>query len=254
MEDRKVKAGSIAVGMCLFVIAVLLIVLVVVFYRHNNEKAALEARQGELETSVEEKTKEAEEYKNKINQIDEIINGDKKNSDESKYVELTEEINKDLNKDNHFVIIDAQKNDNETYTLKGRIYVDAELPKLTKADYSKLMKDKTITILNREFELGEYDEEVKGYVIEDANGVKIYVTDDQELINPEDTPLVQGTEEFYKITVADDTKLVGKEPFVNSTADAYFGTAVMDENNDLLNLVNSFTFKFKKGSVSEINF
>ena len=42
MEDKKVKAGSVAVGICLFMIAILLVLIVVFFYNVTIEKNNLQ--------------------------------------------------------------------------------------------------------------------------------------------------------------------------------------------------------------------
>ena len=54
MEDKKVKAGSVAIGICLFVIAILLVLIVIVFYNATMEKNNLQAKVSELETTIEE--------------------------------------------------------------------------------------------------------------------------------------------------------------------------------------------------------
>ena len=53
MEDKKVKAGCVAVGICLFVIAILLVLIVMFFYNTTMEKNNLQAQMDELETTVE---------------------------------------------------------------------------------------------------------------------------------------------------------------------------------------------------------
>ena len=54
MEDKKVKAGSVAVGICLFIIAILLVLIVVFFYNTTMEKNNLQAKVSELEATIEE--------------------------------------------------------------------------------------------------------------------------------------------------------------------------------------------------------
>ena len=55
MEDKKVKSGSVAIGICLFVIAVLLILIVLFFYNAKIEKNNLHDKINELEIKLEEK-------------------------------------------------------------------------------------------------------------------------------------------------------------------------------------------------------
>ena len=61
MEDKKVKAGSVAVGICLFVIAILLVLIVLFFYNSNMEKNKLQEKISELETAIEKKDEKANE-------------------------------------------------------------------------------------------------------------------------------------------------------------------------------------------------
>ena len=76
MEDKKVKAGSVAVGICLFVIAILLVLIVVFYYNTTMEKNKLQAQIDELETEIEKKDEvfNNSEENNKIKEI--ILEGD----------------------------------------------------------------------------------------------------------------------------------------------------------------------------------
>ena len=67
MEDKKVKAGSVAVGICLLIIAVLLFGIVLIFYKWNNEKIILQSKIISLENELKEKVEVKEEIKNKEN-------------------------------------------------------------------------------------------------------------------------------------------------------------------------------------------
>ena len=74
MEDKKVKAGSVAVGICLFVIAILLVVIVFVFYNSTIIKNNLQSEVNELKTSLEEKDKKVEELDKDSELVKELYN------------------------------------------------------------------------------------------------------------------------------------------------------------------------------------
>ena len=78
MEDKKVKAGSVAVGICLFVIAILLVLIIVFFYNTTIEKNNLQAKVSELETTIKEKDNKVNELENKISKVSDVLNGEEK--------------------------------------------------------------------------------------------------------------------------------------------------------------------------------
>ncbi|MGN1298676.1 MAG: hypothetical protein ACI4UE_01670 [Candidatus Scatovivens sp.] len=65
MEEKKVKAGSIAIGICLFVIAILLVLIVLFFYNSNLEKNRLQNKISELENTIKEKESRVNKLKEK---------------------------------------------------------------------------------------------------------------------------------------------------------------------------------------------
>ena len=102
MEDKKVKAGNVAVGICLFVIAILLVLIVVFFYNTTMEKNKLQAQIDELETEVKEKNNEINNFEEKHTDDSEVEeeletseNQNDKNDNESfEIIEDKEEINR----------------------------------------------------------------------------------------------------------------------------------------------------------------
>ena len=80
MEEKRVKAGSVAVGICLLVIALLLVGTVIFVYNTSMEKNNLEAKVAELENTIEEKDKKVRELEDKISKVSDVINPNKKDS------------------------------------------------------------------------------------------------------------------------------------------------------------------------------
>ena len=74
--DKTVKAGSVAVGICLLVIAVLLGGIVYFFYNANIEKNNLQAKINELETTIKEKDNKVNELENKISKVSDVVNSE----------------------------------------------------------------------------------------------------------------------------------------------------------------------------------
>ena len=98
MEDKKVKAGSVAVGICLFVIAILLVLIVIIFYNSTMEKNNLQAKVNELEAKIKEKDNKVNELEKKTSKVSDVLN------DEEKV--LTEEDAKKLIKEKYELAID----------------------------------------------------------------------------------------------------------------------------------------------------
>ncbi len=64
MEDNKVKAGNVAFGICVIIIAILLVLIVFIFYNSSKERIALQDQISELEKSIEENGENIGETKN----------------------------------------------------------------------------------------------------------------------------------------------------------------------------------------------
>lgn len=58
MEDKKVKAGSVAIGICLLIIAALLVGIVLMFHKWNIEKILLQSEIVMLENQLKEEKRE----------------------------------------------------------------------------------------------------------------------------------------------------------------------------------------------------
>ena len=69
MEDKKIKAGTVVVWLCLVLIAVLLIGIVFITYKYTNEK-------NNLEDKLNSKDQKISELENKISKVSEVINGE----------------------------------------------------------------------------------------------------------------------------------------------------------------------------------
>ena len=138
MEDKKVKAGSVAVGICLFVIAILLVLIVIVFYNTTMEENNLQAEVSELETTTEEKEKKVNDLENKISKVSDVVNDE--DNDEliipSVYTADTKNLLKNVNYDlaagdGYYSI--STRNNKITFTFSKD---EKELKQLT--DYFKI--------------------------------------------------------------------------------------------------------------------
>ena len=82
--DKKVKAGSVAIGICLLIIAVLLGGIVYFFYNANIEKNNLQAKINELETTIKEKDNKVNELENKISKVSDVVNDEEDTKNEKR--------------------------------------------------------------------------------------------------------------------------------------------------------------------------
>ena len=82
-----------------------------------------------------------------------------------------------------------------------------------------------------------------------SNNYGFYVTDSYELVNFSDTSFVQGTDEYYTVTLDDTVKLKlpdDTEETINTT------TLETIEDNNFINLGVMYDFEFDNGKLSKI--
>lgn len=144
MEDKKVKAGSVAVGICLSIIAILLVVIVYVFYNSITVKNNLQSEVNELKTSLEEKDKKVEELEDKISKVSDVIGEDEsKETELDKDSELVKELYSIVLKYNNYDISEVEsfsfyKDEKVTYDdLKDVEKLICVLNATNEEDYSK---------------------------------------------------------------------------------------------------------------------
>ena len=140
------------------------------------------------------------------------------NKSEINYIEMTEENYNKYNTNGYqFVIVDMQENNNNTITIKGRVYKEKELPILTLTQYENLANRQSVNILGFEMKLTE-DENLKDenntyaghdlYIESTNNEVSFYVSKNDDgtanLIYPSELSLFDGTD-IYMQTTLDNT-------------------------------------------------
>ena len=162
--DKKVKAGSVAIGICLLVIAVLLGGIVYFFYNSNIEKNNLQAKINELETTIKEKDNKVSELENKISKVYDVVN------DEEKV--LTEE--------------DAKKLIKEKYELAIDLFLGSEkFEIISDTNDSRVVKEK-VEGQNYEsyyYPITNYDEIVNKYL---SSNIKSYFEEKNSMIITKD--------------------------------------------------------------------
>lgn len=94
MEDKKVKASTMAVGICLFMFGVLLALIGMFVYVNITtiEKNNLQSEVDELKTSLEEKDKKVEELEDKISKVSDVIGEKNEKTELDKDSELVKKL------------------------------------------------------------------------------------------------------------------------------------------------------------------
>ena len=180
------------------------------------------------------------------------------------YKELTEEIAKNFknlsgtqeqkNSDQNFVVLEIIKNDNNTHTIKGRIYKDVKLSEtvLTEEQYQDLLNNKQISLFDSLYALGEYYDYYPGYGLVDSDGIGFAVSSNSphELFNHNDMGFYKGTSDYYTITV-DDTIEIESIDFGTKTTVGELDNRI-ENDTPYKNNCEIYKFIFENGKVSKI--
>lgn len=249
MEEKKVKAGSVVIGICLFVISILLILIVLFFYNSKIEKNNLQEKISELKTMVEEKDKKVNELENKISKVQNVIS-----QEDEKYIELTEKIYNDFDEDEFLVIQEIEESDKEKIIIKGRKYKSVKETKLDKTKYDELLEEKSIMLFGEKFTLGEYVDYVPGYTLRYNEESSLYISkNDYTISSILMTCFSEGTDEYYYIDIDNDVKLIdpsGEEINLKQ----YFTTISNFPKDDRFVSVHEvYLFEFKNKKLVKIN-
>ena len=254
MEENKKKNSKMGLLVFLLIVAIIIIAIMEVYiYRLTEEKTVqseivsnLNGQIVNLETTIDS----LQENLNILsNTIENNSNENSSVANDTKYEELTEAIYSQIPENKHFVIQSAEQTESGNILLKGRIYEDIELTSISKEEYDSLKATGEITLFGEKFSLGEYEDFVPGYILRNSNNYGFYVTDSYELVNFSDTSFVQGTDEYYTVTLDDTVKLKlpdDSEETINTT------TLETIEDNNFINLGVMYDFEFDNGKLSKI--
>ena len=254
MEENKKKNSKMGLLVFLLIVAIIIIAIMAVYiYRLTEEKTVqseivsnLNGQIVNLETTIDS----LQENLNILsNTIENNSNENSSVANDTKYEELTEAIYSQIPENKHFIIQSAEQTESGNILLKGRIYEDIELTSISKEEYDSLKATGEITLFGEKFSLGEYEDFVPGYILRNSNNYGFYVTDSYELVNFSDTSFVQGTDEYYTVTLDDTVKLKlpdDSEETINTT------TLEMIKDNNFINLGVMYDFEFDNGKLSRI--
>ena len=254
MEENKKKNLKMGLLVFLLIVAIIIIAIMALYiYRLTEEKTVqseivsnLNGQIVNLETTIDS----LQENLNILsNTIENNSNENSSVANDTKYEELTEAIYSQIPENKHFVIQSAEQTESGNILLKGRIYEDIELTSISKEEYDSLKATGEITLFGEKFSLGEYEDFVPGYILRNSNNYGFYVTDSYELVNFSDTSFVQGTDEYYTVTLDDTVKLKlpdDSEETINTT------TLETIEDNNFINLGVMYDFEFDNGKLSKI--
>ena len=254
MEENKKKNSKMGLLVFLLIVAIIIIAIMAVYiYRLTEEKTVqseivsnLNGQIVNLETTIDS----LQENLNILsNTIENNSNENSSVANDTKYEELTAAIYSQIPENKHFIIQSAEQTESGNILLKGRIYEDIELTSISKEEYDSLKATGEITLFGEKFTLGEYEDFVPGYILRNSNNYGFYVTDSYELVNFSDTSFVQGTDEYYTVTLDDTVKLKlpdDSEETINTT------TLETIEDNNFINLGVMYDFEFDNGKLSKI--
>jgi len=176
-----------------------------------------------------------------------------KNSDKNKinYAQLTEETYNGFSEKEFFVIQNVTQNSNQTFKIKGRVYEAVDFPTISKSEYDLLLINKSIKLFDDVFYLNKYEDFIPGYILKNSNGYGFYVTDDNKLVNFNNSSFVKGTDKYYECIVDDTVKLRMPDETEANIKINSFSLAVA-ENYNFMNINDIYAFEFKNGKVSKI--
>lgn len=258
MEENKKKNSKMGLLVFLLIVAIIIIAIMALYiYRLTEEKTVqseivsnLNGQIVNLETTIDSLQENLNILSNTIeNNAENNSNEDSSTANDTKYEELTEAIYSQIPENKHFIIQSAEQTESGNILLKGRIYEDIELTSISKEEYDSLKATGEITLFGEKFSLGEYEDFVPGYILRNSNNYGFYVTDSYELVNFSDTSFVQGTDEYYTVTLDDTVKLKlpdDSEETINTT------TLETIEDNNFINLGVMYDFEFDNGKLSKI--
>ena len=256
MEENKKKNSKNGLLVFLLIVAIIIIVVMALYiYRLTKEKTVQAEKVSSLNNQVINLETTINSLQENLNILSSTIqnnvenNSNSSTADEIKYEELTEAIYNQIPENKHFVIQSTEQTESGNILLKGRIYEDMELTSISKEEYDSLKATGEITLFGEKFSLGEYEDVVPGYILRNSNNYGFYVTDSYELVNFSDTSFVQGTDEYYTVTLDDTVKLKlpdDSEETINTT------TLEMIKDNNFINLGVMYDFEFDNGRLSKI--
>ena len=285
MEKKK---GSLSI-VFLVIVIILIIVMGALLYMQKTEA---DRHIAELENNASELQETINDLQGKIDSISNTINSNKdvdknsstdttiNNTDSIQYIEMTEANYKKYNTlPNYFRIQEMIDNKNGTITIRGRVYQETELLKITKEQYEDLLDGKVIDLLGYQMKVnkdeapnnGGYDmlitstiEEkwLKFYVERNTDGSgKLHYYTEEEMyratpFKEDETGRFIGTNTYLQITL--DDKLKCESGNVSSTLREEFnksnGLFNINKNDDIKLPYLNDEFYFENGKCVSIRF
>ncbi len=144
---------------------------------------------------------------------------------------------------------DVQKNQDDTYTIYGRVYEEQELPQLTAEQYKKLENGEKIEIFNIEMKKDESDEaQYSGYdmILKDSDEISFaYVSKNSDgtadLMYYSEFCIGKATDTYLKITIDKDTP-------------CYVGTTLSDSIDTFENKYNLYMKQNEEYPFDDFNY
>lgn len=285
MENKKGSLSTV-----FFVIAIILIVVMGVFM--YMQKIESYRQIAELENNASKLQETINDLQGKIDTISNTINSNKDvdknsstdttidNTNSIQYIEMTEANYKKYNTlPNYFRIQEMIDNKNGTITIRGRVYQETELLKITKEQYEELLEGKVIDLLGYQMKVNKEEEPNNGgynmlitstiaekwmkFYVEknsDGSGKLHYYTEDEMYsgtpFQKDETGRFIGTNTYLQITLDDKLKCESgnapttlREEFNKSN-----GILNINKNEDIKLPYLNDEFNFENGKCVSIRF
>ena len=285
MENKKGSLSTV-----FLVIAIMLIIVMGVFM--YMQKTEADRQIAELENNASEMQETINDLQGKIDSISNTINSNKdvdknsstdttiNNTNSTQYIEMTEENYKKYNTlPNYFRIQEMIDNKNGTITIRGRVFQETELLKITREQYGDLLEGKVIDLLGYQMKVnkdedpnnGGYDMLITSTIEEkwlkfylekntDGSGKLHYYTEEemyrQTPFKEDETGRFIGTNTYLQITLDDNLKCESgnasttlREEFNKSN-----GILNINKNDDIKLPYLNDEFNFENGKCVSIRF
>jgi len=222
MEEKKNSKTTILV-ILLILSTIAIIIMTFLLYKLNNEKTIETEKVVNLNNKITSLENTIDNLNEKIEDVSSIINTS------VKYIEMTEEKYKKYSSGKYrFEIQDMISNNDETVTIKGRVFELIELPTITKEQYQNLLDKKTIDVLGYQMKVNQ-DEDSSGHdlLIESTGDwMKFYIDKNSDgtgtLSDYTETALYEGTDIYMQIIV--DENITTKSGLGNISLKEYLKT------------------------------
>lgn len=251
MEEK--KSIKISLSTFLLIIAIIVIIIMAYFlYKLNHEPEAEEIAGSNNDVSSSESTI------NNSNEENNVATSPNSEVNSINYIEMTEENYKKYNNNQYqFKISEMINNNDNTVTIKGRVYKIVDLPTITKEQYQDLLNNKTITLMGYELKVSENEKDEDGTyggydLLLESTGdfwMKYYVTKNSDgtgtLSDYTESSLYESTDIYMQLTINGDipTESIEGDMTLKEYLKVWNGDFTLNDGYQFLSANDEFVFE-----------